>query len=407
MSDDLARLESALRETSPKSPGERRERALSAAMASFDRQYQGTDKAARHKGQIPHTLLSRTRRFAMLLPRPSLEFAGGAAAAVLAAFVAFQVLVTPLPPLPESAGVLDPGGLEYDFYTLVEPSRRAETMPSERESTAPGTRDRVKAELKSAALRAPEAESVTVTAMARAAQPDEVVALMEKGISAKAPSERPPGHYGEHGRDSFESFDSNPVKVVAEAPVSTFSIDVDTASYAFVRASLNRGSLPNRDAVRIEEMVNYFPYAYAPPAGPETPFATHVSLMPAPWNDATRLLHIGIKGYVPERHAAPPANLVFLIDTSGSMDEPNKLPLLVESFKLLTGALAPEDRIAIVAYAGSAGVVLEPTRIAERNRILASLDRLAAGGVDRRRAKGSAKPIASPGSTSSRTGSTG
>ena len=183
------------------------------------------------------------------------------------------------------------------------------------------------------------------------------------------------------GRDRFERFDPNPVKAVAEAPVSTFSIDVDTASYAFVRASLNRGVLPPRDAVRIEEMINYFPYDYAPPARPDTPFAVHVSLMPTPWNDATRLMRIGIKGYAPARAAAPPANLVFLIDTSGSMDEPDKLPLLIASFRLLLDTLAPDDRVAIVTYAGAAGTVLEPTRAAERGRILAALERLDAGGT--------------------------
>ena len=112
----------------------------------------------------------------------------------------------------------------------------------------------------------------------------------------------------------------------------------------------------------------------------EAPFATHVSVMSAPWNDAARLMHIGIKSYVPDRSAAPPANLVFLIDTSGSMDEPNKLPLLVRSFKLLLTALAPEDRVAIVAYAGTAGVVLPPTPVAERGTVLAGLERLDAAG---------------------------
>ncbi len=183
------------------------------------------------------------------------------------------------------------------------------------------------------------------------------------------------------GRDRFERFDPNPVKAVAEAPVSTFSIDVDTASYAFVRASLSRGVLPPRDAVRIEEMINYFPYDYAPPARPDTPFAVHVSLMPTPWNDATRLMRIGIKGYAPERAAAPPANLVFLIDTSGSMDAPDRLPLLTASFRLLLDTLAPDDRVAIVTYAGAAGTVLEPTRAGERGRILAALERLDAGGT--------------------------
>ena len=193
-------------------------------------------------------------------------------------------------------------------------------------------------------------------------------------------SEPGPGHYRERGRDRFPDFDPNPVRVTAEMPVSTFSIDVDTAAYGYMRASLNEGRLPEKDAVRIEELINYFPYGYAPPPTPDTPFAAQVSLMPAPWNDATRLMHIGIEGHAPDRGATPRANLVFLIDTSGSMDAPNKLPLLINSFKLLLGALAPEDRVAIVTYAGSAGVVLPPTEVAERATILASLEHLHAGG---------------------------
>ena len=189
-----------------------------------------------------------------------------------------------------------------------------------------------------------------------------------------------PGGYGEQGRDRFTEFDANPVKVVSEEPVSTFSIDVDTASYGFMRASLNDGYLPERDSVRIEELINYFPYAYAPPETRDEPFATHVSVMPAPWNEKARLLHVGIKGYEVDRATAPRANLVFLIDTSGSMNQPNKLPLLINSFKLLLGALAPEDRVAIVAYAGSAGVVLEPTPVSDRAAILTGLERLSAGG---------------------------
>ena len=218
-----------------------------------------------------------------------------------------------------------------------------------------------------AAVLSPAAESVTLHSV--------------ETLSSSSPDDSFPDPDRSRGRDRFERFDPNPVKAVAEAPVSTFSIDVDTASYAFVRASLNRGELPPRDAVRIEEMINYFPYDYAPPARPDTPFAVHVSLMPTPWNDATRLMRIGIKGYAPARAAAPPANLVFLIDTSGSMDEPDKLPLLIASFRLLLDTLAPDDRVSIVTYAGAAGTVLEPTRAAERGRILAALERLDAGGT--------------------------
>ncbi|MDE0206052.1 MAG: von Willebrand factor type A domain-containing protein [Candidatus Tectomicrobia bacterium] len=203
--------------------------------------------------------------------------------------------------------------------------------------------------------------------------------VMDPSATRTAPSRfaRDPSQ----GRDRFSRFDANPVKVTAEEPVSTFSIDVDTASYSFLRAALHRGALPQQDAVRTEELINYFPYDYAPPDSRETPFAAHVSLMPSPWNAANRLLHVGIKGYAADRAAAPRANLVFLIDTSGSMDEPNKLPLLVNSFKLLLGVLDPEDTVAIVSYAGSAGTVLPPTRAAERGKISASLERLYARGT--------------------------
>ena len=192
--------------------------------------------------------------------------------------------------------------------------------------------------------------------------------------------EPPPDPYRDQGRDRFADFEPNPVKVVAEEPVSTFSIDVDTASYGFVRASLNSGVLPPEDAVRVEELVNYFPYDYPGPESRETPFAASVSLLPAPWNPDARLMHIGIKGYEIDTGAAPRANLVFLIDVSGSMDEPSKLPLLVNSLKLLLGALKPEDTVAIVVYAGAAGTVLPPTPLAERGRILAALENLDAGG---------------------------
>ncbi len=187
-------------------------------------------------------------------------------------------------------------------------------------------------------------------------------------------------YFRDQGRDRFTAFTTNPVKVVAEEPVSTFSIDVDTASYSFMRASLQREVLPQKNAVRVEEMINYFPYNYSTPEDRSTPFDATVSLMPTPWNAATRLLHIGIKGYELDPGRPPRTNLVFLIDTSGSMNAPNKLPLLVSSFQLLLDALSPDDTVAIVTYAGSAGVVLEPIKAVERTTILASLESLRAGG---------------------------
>ena len=191
-----------------------------------------------------------------------------------------------------------------------------------------------------------------------------------------------PGIFKERGAppgDRFARVDPNRLKVVAEEPVSTFSIDVDTASYSFLRASLQRGVAPPKEAVRIEELINYFPYDYPAPTGRDTPFATQVTVLPAPWNPSTRLMHIGIRGFE-LTGPRPRANLVFLIDTSGSMGQPNKLPLLVNSLRLLLGSLKPEDRVAIVTYAGSSATALDPTPVSEREKIMAALNQLRAGG---------------------------
>ena len=180
-------------------------------------------------------------------------------------------------------------------------------------------------------------------------------------------------------RDRFEDVDPNPVIAVADEAVSTFSIDVDTASYAVVRNYLRDGRLPPSDAVRIEEMINYFDYDYALPEAGE-PFATHVAVTPNPWNPDTQLLHIGLQGYeiIPEER--PRANLVFLIDVSGSMTAPDKLPLAIEAMRMLVDELDDEDTVSIAVYAGAAGAVLEPTEARHADRIHAALDRLRAGG---------------------------
>ncbi len=179
--------------------------------------------------------------------------------------------------------------------------------------------------------------------------------------------------------EAFANAEANPVKAVAEAPVSTFSVDVDTASYAVIRQSLTSGHLPPKEAVRIEEMVNYFPYAYPAPEG-DRPFRADVAVMPTPWNAETRLVRIGLQGRLPALADRPPLNLVFLVDTSGSMEDPAKLPLLKQALRLTLPQLRPEDQVAIVAYAGSAGTVLEPTSATDAAAISAALDRLGAGG---------------------------
>jgi Ca-activated chloride channel homolog len=179
--------------------------------------------------------------------------------------------------------------------------------------------------------------------------------------------------------DRFTSKDTNPVKSVATEPVSTFSIDVDTASYAYARQAIMNGHLPEPDSVRVEEMVNYFPYDWKGPDKADEAFKANVTVMPTPWNQNTKLMHVAIKGY-DIKLAQPPANLVFLIDVSGSMDEPNKLPLLKSAFRLLVNTLKPDDTVSIVVYAGNSGVVLDPTKGAEKQKILDAIDNLQPGG---------------------------
>ncbi|TIN03499.1 MAG: DUF3520 domain-containing protein [Mesorhizobium sp.] len=181
-------------------------------------------------------------------------------------------------------------------------------------------------------------------------------------------------------RDRIEDFKTNPVHAALEDPVSTFSIDVDTASYSFVRGSLKQGTLPQADTVRVEEMINYFPYDWKGPESASTPFNSTVSVMPTPWNTQTKLMHVAIKGFDVKPTEQPKANLVFLIDVSGSMDEPDKLPLLKSAFRLLVSKLKADDTISIVTYAGDAGTVLEPTKASEKDKILSAIDNLTPGG---------------------------
>ena len=197
-------------------------------------------------------------------------------------------------------------------------------------------------------------------------------------VAAYEPAPVPPG-YAED-REQYEDVDPNPVQAVADAPVSTFSIDVDTASYARARRALQSGVLPPRDAIRPEEIINYFDYAYPLPETRNDPFRASVTITDTPWNPHTRLMHIGVQGYNVVPDERPRANLVFLIDVSGSMSSPDKLPLALQGFRMMLSELDPDDTVAIAVYAGAAGVVLEPTPVSERGRIEAALDSLSAGG---------------------------
>ena len=203
--------------------------------------------------------------------------------------------------------------------------------------------------------------------------------MQPAGVPLTAPPPADVSQWTEN-RDRVASFDGNPVKSALENPVSTFSIDVDTASYSWVRRSLKEGALPQADTVRVEELINYFPYDWKGPSDAATPFDTTVTVMPTPWNAGTRLMHVAVKGYDVPQVARPPSNLVFLVDVSGSMEAPDKLPLLKASFRMLVNQMTARDTVSIVTYAGNAGIALEPTTGADKAKILAAIDALGAGG---------------------------
>ena len=180
--------------------------------------------------------------------------------------------------------------------------------------------------------------------------------------------------------ENYAHFDDNPLKRTAEHPVSTFSIDVDTGAYANIRRMLQHGHLPVKDAVRVEEMLNYFSYDYPRPKDTTQPFAVTTELAPTPWNPNSVLLRIGLKGYDVAADKLPAANLVFLVDISGSMMSPDKLPLLQNGLALLVQQLRAQDRVSLVVYAGNTGVVLQPTPGDQKATIRAALAGLTAGG---------------------------
>ena len=271
-------------------------------------------------------------------------------------------------------------GMEVPVITNVDPSQPPAPASPAVFPPPPPPGPRTVTNLIGGAPGSAEGVLSTSRSMKARAELSNRVAGLSRSLSMAAEGLRKLEERGAQSRDRFARVDPNRLKVVAEEPVSTFSIDVDTASYSYMRASLQQGVLPPREAVRIEELINYFPYDYPAPSGRDTPFATQVTVLPAPWNPSTRLMHIGIRGFE-LAGPRPRANLVFLIDTSGSMGRPNKLPLLVNSLRLLLMTfLKPEDRVAIVTYAGSSATALEPTPASEREKILAVLGQLRAGG---------------------------
>jgi len=204
-------------------------------------------------------------------------------------------------------------------------------------------------------------------------------------VAAAAPPPPPPGARPDviprprFNTEAYDRIEDNPFKSVAENPLATFSIDVDTASYANVRRFLTQNQIPPRDSVRIEELINYFTYDYPQPTG-KHPIAVHTEVAAAPWKPDHRLVRIGVKAKDIDMSRRPPTNLVFLIDVSGSMMPPEKLPLLKSALKLLVDKLTENDRVAIAVYAGNSGLVLPSTAGDKKEIIIQTLDRLEAGG---------------------------
>ncbi len=182
-----------------------------------------------------------------------------------------------------------------------------------------------------------------------------------------------------HNTEEYDKITENEFLEAKSNPLSTFSIDVDNASYSNIRRILNYNQMPDKGAVRIEEMINYFNYDYPAPTD-EHPFSFISEISQCPWNKKNKLIHIGLQGKKLDYNDIKPSNLVFLLDVSGSMEDPNKLPLLRKSFKLLLNELSQEDRVSIVVYAGAAGMVLPPTPASEKSKIIIALDDLQAGG---------------------------
>jgi Ca-activated chloride channel family protein len=197
-------------------------------------------------------------------------------------------------------------------------------------------------------------------------QPDATEVASDAAFQPVAPGEQ------------YKPNEISPVHMVADAPVSTFAVDVDTAAYSNVRRFLTQGRMPPKDAVRTEEMINYFRYDYPLPADRTAPFSVTTDVAQSPWNPDTKLLRIGLRGYDLSYAKRPAANLIFLVDVSGSMDEPDKLPLVKTALAMLADRIGPEDRVGIVVYAGAAGVVLDPT--GDPAEIRDALDQLSAGG---------------------------
>ncbi|WP_375599556.1 von Willebrand factor type A domain-containing protein [Devosia sp. Naph2] len=364
-----------------------RNRALAAARAAFDAEQEKTSEAPKGNpaGGRLMSIINSLKRISIMDMRIPV---GTAAIALLVLPLGWQLYNTTS--LAPTSQVVPQGDqpvelAESDADAAPEPALATEARekaPVDAEMALSNQVDAI-APLAPAPMATAESEvgrGVAATKVAVDAPAMDMSAAPAGGMMAESAA-----HYMQPSQvvmpsgDEFAGFEEQRLKVATEEPVSTFSLDVDTASYAYTRRTLEDGYLPERDAVRIEELINYFPYAYPAADSADVPFTPTVMVYPTPWNEKTQILQIGIKGFEPEV-AGTRSNLVFLIDTSGSMDEPDKLPLLKRAFGLLLDQLSANDTVSIVTYAGSAGVALKPTSADNKAEIMAALDQLYAGG---------------------------
>ena len=386
MHDPFERLKSA---ATPAPREEAKKRALAAGMAAFAAAQEKSATATKGNswGQRLTSIIHSWKGNKIMDMRLPI---GTAAVALLLLPLGYQLYSTTSMTVPTQAPVQQPAMVEPPPAEPVLTEERAEVPTADTDMTvaAPEPAPLDDALMESEVARDAAAPVVGGNSglakqqMSVAAPPPAAATAESDAFYMPAPAPMPSvvALPTEPSGDAFTSFDEQRLKAVGEEPVSTFSIDVDTASYSYVRRMLEDGYVPEPDAVRIEELINYFPYDYPAAESATVPFKPTIGVYPTPWNPKTQLLQIGIKGYVPPAGEDKPSNLVFLIDTSGSMDEPDKLPLLKRAFSLLVDQLSANDSVSIVVYAGSAGVVLEPTVATEKAKILSALDQLAAGG---------------------------
>ena len=402
MSDELGKLATLLREEVPPPRTKAKLAALEAGMAAFEKNAeppQGTTGATRpihDRSKNRRGFLEGFKDMLHKLPPRGLMLGTASFATIALAIFATRnidldigpeplLVGSTAPALPDNTGPAlalpqaEPENFAVGEETRIDAPMRGEmadsAAPAEAQEMVASPQTQASGLRNLAQGRTREGLANPPAATAAAPPPAAVAGSLSSNTVAEPYIDRTPPR-----EDQFAGEAVSPVKAVIDEPVSTFSIDVDTASYAVMRRALLNGYLPAPASVRTEEMINYFQYNYATPATADAPFAPQATVMQTPWNPDTLLMHIGIQGFDIPQAGRPPVNLVFLIDTSGSMNSPDKLPLLIQSFRLLLGALSAQDSVAIVTYAGSAGMALAPTPASETRKILDSLTRLTAGG---------------------------